>query len=153
MTFLLERRVGKIAQGCGSATRFHDCRTNEKIRKNFALTWSRGGPSLGLATAGIKPGQTQNLCFVDYTKCRSTLLIRIWILAFCLCNPLFFLLYSVELILSLTLVVSLRSCLPGIARYRRPGDCMKISLSLFSIFCHLYGPRQDTCCKNQCLCR
>ena len=122
-------------QGCGSAARFRDCRTKKKIKKNLLsqthpVTWRPVAP------AGIKPGETQNLCLVDCTKCRSTLLIRIWILAFCLCKPLFFLLDSVELILSLTLVVSLRSCLPGIARYRLPGDCMKISLSLFSIFCH-----------------
>ena len=70
----------------------------------------------------------------DYTKCRSTLLIPIWIHAFFLCNPLFSLLYSVEPILPLTLVVALHSSLPGIARYRRLGDGMKISLSLFSIF-------------------
>ena len=89
-----------------------------------------------VALAGIKPGQTQNLCLVDCTKCRSTRLIRIWILAFCLCTTLFFLPYSVEPNLTLTMVVSLRSCLPGFARFRRPGDCMKISLSLFSIFCH-----------------
>ena len=122
----------RMEQGCGSATRFRDCRTKKKKKKTCShlVTWRPVAP------AGIKPGETQNLCLVDCTKCRSTLLIRIWILAFCLCNPLFFLLYSVELIVSLTLVVSLRSCLPGIARYRRPGDCMKISLSLFSIFCH-----------------
>ena len=72
-----------------------------------------------VAPAGINSGQTQNLCFVDYTKCKSTLLIRIWILAFCLCTALF-LLWQPNL--TLTLVVSLRSCLPGIARYRRPGD-------------------------------
>ena len=75
-----------------------------------------------------------------YTKCRSMLLIQIsWlILAFCLCITgtvtLFFLLYFVERILLLTLVVALRSSLPSIARYWGPGDCMKISLSLFSIF-------------------
>ena len=33
-------------QGCGSATRFRDCRTKKKIIKKLALTWSRGGPSL-----------------------------------------------------------------------------------------------------------
>ena len=30
------------------------------------------------------------MCFANYSKCRSTLLIWVWILAFCLCNPLFF---------------------------------------------------------------
>ena len=54
----------------------------------------------------------------------STLLIRIWILALCLCTALFFLPYIVEPDLTLTLVVSLRSSLPAIARYRRPGDSM-----------------------------
>ena len=37
----------------------------------------------------------------------------------------FFLPYSVEQNLTLTLVFSLRSCLPGIVRYLQPGDCMK----------------------------
>ena len=50
--------------------------------------------------------KTQNLCFTSYTKCMSMLLIGIWILAFCLYNPLFCLLYSVELILPLTLVLA-----------------------------------------------
>ena len=40
------------------------------------------------------------------------LLISTWIFAFCLCNALFFLLYSVEPNLPLTLVVALRSSLP-----------------------------------------
>ena len=121
-----------ILQGCGSATWFCDCSTKKKIKKTCShlITWRPVAP------AGIKPGQTQNLCFVDYTKCRSTLLIRIWILGFCLCTALFFLPYSVEQNLTLTLVVFLRSCLPCFARYRRPGDFMKILLSLFSIFCH-----------------
>ena len=88
-----------------------------------------------VAPAGIKPCQTQNLFFVNYKKCMSTLLIQIWILDFCLCTALFFLPYSIQQNLTLTLVVSLRSCLPYIARYLGPGNCMKISLSLFSIFC------------------
>ena len=36
-------------QGCGSATRFRDCHTKNKIKKTCSqqpLTWSRGGPSL-----------------------------------------------------------------------------------------------------------
>ena len=117
-SFLRRGNMKAANQGCRSATRFRDCRTKKKIKKTCShpVTWRPVAP------AGIKPGETQNLCLVDCTKCRSTLLIRIWILAFCLCNPLFFLLYSVELILSLTLVASLRSCLPCIARYRRPGD-------------------------------
>ena len=96
------------------------------------------------APAGIKPGQTQNLCFVDYTKCRSTLLIQIWVLAFCLCTSLFFLPYSVEQNLTLTLVVSKCSCLPCIARCQPPGDCMKILLSLFSILWYSISPRKGT---------
>ena len=88
-------------QGCGSATRFRDCSTKKKIKKTCShlVTWRPVAP------AGIKPGETQNLCLVDCTKCRSTLLIRIWILAFCLCTTLFFLPYSVEPNLTLTLVV------------------------------------------------
>ena len=82
-------------------------------------------------------------------KCRSTLLIRIWILAFCQCNTLFFLLNSAKSILLLTLVVALRSSLPGIARYRLPGNCMKISLSLFSIF---RLPLTRHLLRNQCWC-
>ena len=39
------------------------------------------------------------------------LLIQIWILAFCLCNTRFSLLYSVELILPLIQVVALYSCM------------------------------------------
>ena len=31
------------------------------------------------------------MCFTNYTKCRSTFLIWIWILPFCLCNSKFFL--------------------------------------------------------------
>ena len=62
-------------------------------------------------------------------------MIQLWILAFCLCNTRFSLLYSMERILPLILVVVLRSSLPGIARYRRPGDCMKLFWSLFFIFC------------------
>ena len=91
-------------QGCGSATSFRDCSSKRKY-KNPALTWSRVGPSLP---------PVYNTCFTDYIifTYRSTLLIRIWILAFCLCNALFFLLY-VEPNLPLTLVVALRSSLPG----------------------------------------
>ena len=80
-----------------------------------------------VARAGILSGETQKLWFTDYTKCRSKLLIQIWILAFCLCNTHVFLLCRVERILPLILVVVRRSSLPSIARYRRPGDCMKIS--------------------------
>ena len=40
----------------------------------------------------------------------------------------------IKLFLLLILVVALSSSLPCIARYQLPGDCMKISLSLFSIF-------------------
>ena len=91
-------------QGCGSATRFCDFSTKKKIQKTCShlVTWQTVAP------AGIKLGETQNLCFVDYTKCRSTLLIWIWILAFCQCTTLFFLPYSVEpnLQVTLTLVVS-----------------------------------------------
>ena len=47
----------------------------------------------------------------------------------------FSLLYTVERIIPLILVVVLRSSLPGIARYRRPGDFMKLFRSLFFIFC------------------
>ena len=104
--------------------------TEKKIKTCFQMVtcWP-------VAPASIYSGEPQNLCFTDYKKCRSTLLIRIWILAFCLCNALFLLLFSVEPILPLTLVVALHSSLPGIARYRRPGDYMKFSLFLFSIFC------------------
>ena len=56
----------------------------KREQKKLALTWSHGGQSL-------QQVYTQNLCFVNYTKCRSTLLIQIWILAFCLCTSLFFL--------------------------------------------------------------
>ena len=81
-------------QGCGSATCFCDCHTKKKIIKKL-VTWLPVTPSC------IKPGQTQKLCFVDYTKCRSTLLIWIWI-ALCLCTALFFLPYSAEPNLVLT---------------------------------------------------
>ena len=65
------------------------------------------------------------------------LLIRTWILAFCLSNPYFLSQYIVDMILSLTLVVVLRSISlqVGIARFQPPGDCMKFSLFLFSIYC------------------
>ena len=42
----------------------------------------------------------------------------------------------------LTLVVALRSSLPCIARYRWPGDCMKISLFLFCMFCRFLDKAQ-----------
>ena len=44
---------------------------NRKLKKpcSHLVTWRPVAP-------GIKPGETQNLCFVDYTKCRSTLLTR-----------------------------------------------------------------------------
>ena len=51
--------------------------------------------------------------------CRSTLIIWIWTLAFCLCNPFVFLLFSMDPILPLTLVAPVLSRLPCIARYRR----------------------------------
>ena len=65
-------------------------------------------------------------------------------------QPPFFLLYSAEQILLLTPVVALRSSLPGIARYRLPGDFMKTSLSLFSIF---RLPKTRHLLRNQCSCR
>ena len=126
-------------QGCGSATRFHDCSTKKKIKQTCSQqphTLSRVGPSLTPDHRRYITRRNTKFVLADYTKgVRPTLLIWIWILAFCLCNPLIFLFYSVEQIISLTLVVSLHSSLPGIARYRRSRDCMKISLSLFSIFC------------------
>ena len=78
-----------LCQGYGSAasaTRFRDCLTKKKIKKTCShlVTWRPVAP------ASVKPCETQNLCLVDCTKCRSTLLIRIWIFAFCLCTTLFF---------------------------------------------------------------
>ena len=114
-------------QGCGSATCFRDCRTKKKTKK-LSLTWSRVCPSL----PQVYSLETHKLCFADYTKCRShapDLNMDI-----CLYNPLFFLLHSMEQILQSTLVVALRSSLPGNTRYCLQGDCTKISLFLFSIF-------------------
>ena len=70
-----------------------------KLKKTCShlVTW------LPVASASIKPGEAQNLCLVDCTKCRSTLVIRIWILAFFLGTTLFFLPYSVEPNLTLAL--------------------------------------------------
>ena len=70
--------------GCGSATHFLDWHTKKKIDKTcfhlaWLVTWDR-------CSRQYKFGETQNLCFTDYTKCRSKLLILIWILAICLCN-------------------------------------------------------------------
>ena len=47
------------------------------------VTWRPVSP------AGIKPAKHRIFRFVNYTKCRSTLLIPIWILAFCLCTAPF----------------------------------------------------------------
>ena len=82
MKFRLNWRevVADQSQGYGSATRFRDCSTKNKI-KFLASTWSRGGSSLLPVCNPAK----NNLWSADYMKCRSTLLIRIWILAFCLC--------------------------------------------------------------------
>ena len=74
----------------------------------------------------------------EYTKCRSTLLIWIWNLAFCQGMPLFCLLYNMEMVLPSTLVVAVRSSLHCIARYRQPGDTVtawKFCCPLFFIFC------------------
>ena len=60
-----------------------------------------------------------NLCFANYWKYRSTILISICILAFCLCKLLFFLICGVELILQSTLVVAVHSSLP----WYRDIDC------------------------------
>ena len=73
-------------QGCGSATRIRDSRTKTKKIK-LALTWSRVGPSLQPVYNPAK----QKFCASPITRnVGPTLMIRIWILAFCLCNPLFF---------------------------------------------------------------
>ena len=106
------KRIYTVCQGCGSATRFRDCRTKMKIIKNLLSP----GHVAARRSSRYKT-LPKNLCFVDYTKCRSTLPIRIWILAFCQCTAIVFLPNSVESNFTLTLVVSLRSCLPGIAKY------------------------------------
>ena len=80
-------------QGCGSATHFRDCSTKKKIRKP-ASTWSRGCSSL----VPVYNQAKHKLCFADYTKCSSTLLIRKDSCFLPMQHP-FFLLYSVETIL------------------------------------------------------
>ena len=91
-----------LTQECRSATRFRDCSTKNKIKNNLLSP----GHMAARRSCRYKT-RRNNLCFTDYTKCRSMLqvLIQIWILAFCLCTALFFLLYSVEPNLTLTLVV------------------------------------------------
>ena len=118
-------------QGCGSAIRVRDCSTKKKLK--YLLS-----PGHVSARRSLRYIIRPNTIFFASPITRnagppSTLLIWIWILAFCLCNTLFFMLFRVEPILPLTLVVALRSCLPGIARYLL-GDCLKNSKSLFSIF-------------------
>ena len=54
-------------QGCGSATHFRDCHTKKKTKK----TCSHLVTCLPIAPACILPGETQNLCFANYKKCRS----------------------------------------------------------------------------------
>ena len=85
-----------------------------------------------VAPAGIKSGETQNLCFVDYTNCRSTLLIRKWILAFCLCTALFFLALQRGTEPYFDTDVFPAQLLAG-----RPDGCIKISLCLFL---HILSP-------------
>ena len=64
--------------------------------------------------ACILPGETQNLCFANYTKCSSHTHDSNMDSCFLPMQPFFlFLLYSVELILPSTLLVALRSSLPG----------------------------------------
>ena len=87
-----------------------------------------------VASASIYSDKTRKLCFTNDRKCRSTLLILKWIMAFCLCNPFIFLPYGAESILLWTMVVALHSSLHCIARYQLPGDHLKFSLSLFSMF-------------------
>ena len=84
-------------------------------------------------------------------KCRSMLPIQIWILAFCLCYPFFFLLCTiVDPILSFTLarVIALLSSSLSIIRYQLPGNSMKILLFFFSIFSLLHT-HLETCASTQ----
>ena len=103
-------------QGCGSATHFHGCCTKKKSKK----TCSHLVTCRTVAPAGIEPGETK-FVLAYYTKFRShapdSNMDSCFLASFFLCNPLFFLLYSVKQILPLTLVVALRSSLPGNARY------------------------------------
>ena len=104
----------------------------ENKKNPLALTWSLVGQSLLQVYNPVK----HKICALPITPnvtVGPTLLIWKWILAFCLCNPLCFLLYNVERILPLTLVAALSSSLPGNTRYWLPGDCTNILLFLFSI--------------------
>ena len=102
--------------------------------KKLASIWSRGGPSL----APVYNQAKHKICALPITPnvgpCswfKYGFLLSASATTVFSCSVA----SSVELILLLILVVVLRSSLPGIARYRRPGDCMKISLFLFSMFC------------------
>ena len=79
---------------------------NRNLKTSFHLVW---WPVHCCSRRVYK--ETQNVCFSNYTRCRSTLstlLHRLGILAFhpcnCECNPQFFSLYIVDLITPLTLV-------------------------------------------------
>ena len=80
---------------------------------------------LGSSSQVLKNPAKHKLVFAYYTKCTSMHLVQIWIIAFCPADPFFFLLYIVDMILSLslTMAVVLRSSSLCIARYQLPGDC------------------------------
>ena len=98
---------------CSSFSCLSACACHAKTKfKFFASKWHilllYVDPSvlLGVKVYINKTRRNTNLCIVDYTKCRSTLLIvRIF---FCLCNPSFFLLFIVDQILQETSVVQHR---------------------------------------------
>ena len=95
-------------------------------------------------------GKTQNASpFFWFTRNvgpRSWFEYGFWLFAYTT-PPFFF--YSMVPNLPLTLLVALRSCLPRNARYRLPGECTNISLSIspYSVF-----PRKGLL-RNQYSCR
>ena len=123
-----------------------DCKACEKSPRYQPATWKRElGPSLKVSRTVLWPSNANEWMHPAKHKICASLItrnvgppskfvIRIMNMdsGFLPMQALFF--RCVEPIFPLTMAVALCSCLPWIARYRLPGDCMKISLSLFSIF-------------------
>ena len=68
--YLIKTKIDTTIQGCGSATRFRDCRTKKKIKKLALSSLSTGHVSARRSRRYITRRNTK-FVLADYTKCTS----------------------------------------------------------------------------------